>query len=794
MLNLMGNPHSTSSSSQFSTRRIEDIRLQALRFFNASPNDFDLIFVANATAGIKLVVEAFRDNAGGFWYGYHKDSHTSLVGVREVATTGHHCFESDTEVEAWLKGSGTTNIAKNQDYLGLFAYPAQSNFNGRRLPLSWSEGIRFSSLPRFRLRGLYTLLDAAALASTSPLDLSKTSLAPDFTVLSFYKIFGFPDLGAVIVRKESEGPLQRRKYFGGGTVQVVACLKEQWHIKKASTLHEQFEDGTLPIHSIIALGCALHAHGRMYGSIERVSRHTSFLTNDLYEKLSSLHHWNGLQVCKIHKDSSSSYADSKTQGPVIALSLRNCAGEWTSNYEVEKLAFVKNIQFRSGGLCNPGGIASALGLAPWELKRNFSAGARCGNDNDIIGGKPTGVIRVSLGAMSDARDVTKFVEFIAEFFVEHQPNPAQSVALSVPTPAKYFIEELTIYPIKSCGGWSVPSTILWDIRPEGLAWDREWCLVQEGTRAALSQKKYPIMALLKPFIDLENGLLRIQQNRLSDPPSTTTEITVPLSADPSQFEDVAGQSTSRVCNDNIIPLVYSSSEIVTFFTTAIGTPCTLARFPPSIARDLKRYCTASLQPHQKAASSETNHRISSASTVGSIYASSSPATPRPILLANESPILTISRSSLDRLNQDIQANCPGKTVEASAFRANILIAEDVTSVQGTQQPYVEDTWRNMHVISRSSHAHVSPLAMPKITSFELLGACRRCHMLCVDQQTGERGQEPFVTLAKTRRFGGKVFFGVHMTLSDTTRARIAVGDQVIPVKHGEESKLAGFGR
>lgn len=787
MLNLMGNPHSTSSSSQYSTRRIEDIRLQALRFCNASPNDFDLIFVANATAGIKLIAEAFRDNAGGFWYGYHKDAHTSLVGVREVATTGHHCFESDTEVEAWLKGSGTTNTAKNQDCLGLFAYPAQSNFNGRRLPLSWSESIRFSSLSRFRRRGLYTLLDAAALASTSPLDLSNASLAPDYTVLSFYKIFGFPDLGAVIVRKKSEGPLQRRKYFGGGTVQVVTCLKEQWHIKKASTLHEQFEDGTLPIHSIIALGCALNAHGRMYGSIRRVSLHTSFLAKDLYEKLSSLRHWNGLQVCRIHKDSSSSYADSKTQGPVIALSLRNCAGEWASNYEVEKLAFVKSIQFRSGGLCNPGGIASALGLAPWELKRNFSAGARCGNDNDIIEGKSTGVIRVSLGAMSDARDVTTFVDFIAEFFVEHQPNLAQSVALSVSTPAKYFIEELTIYPIKSCGGWSVPSAVLWDVRPEGLAWDREWCLVQEGTRAALSQKKYPIMALLKPSIDLENGLLRIQQNRLSGPPSKPTEITVPLSADPSQFEDTAGQSTSRVCNDKIIPQVYSSNEIATFFTMAIGTPCTLARFPPNIAGDLKRYCTASLQPHQKTASSENDHRISSAVIAGSTDASGSAATPRPILLANESPILTISRSSLNRLNQDIQANCPGKNVDASAFRANILVAEYATSVQGTQQPYVEDTWRNMHVISRSGH-------MPKITSFELLGACRRCQMVCVDQHTGERGQEPFVTLAKTRRFGGKVFFGVHTALSDTTGARIAVGDQVIPVKHEEESGLAGFGR
>ena len=89
--NLFGNPHSASASSQLSTRRIDDIRLKVLKFFNTCPEDFDVIFVANATAAIKLVAEAFRDNTEGFWYGYHADSHTSLVGCRELATEGSQC-------------------------------------------------------------------------------------------------------------------------------------------------------------------------------------------------------------------------------------------------------------------------------------------------------------------------------------------------------------------------------------------------------------------------------------------------------------------------------------------------------------------------------------------------------------------------------------------------------------------------------------------------------------------------------------------------------------------------------
>jgi molybdenum cofactor sulfurtransferase len=83
--NLFGNPHSASASSQLSTSRIEDIRLRALRFFNADPAEFDLVFVANATAGIKLIADALRAAPDGFDYAYHQASHTSLVGVREEA-------------------------------------------------------------------------------------------------------------------------------------------------------------------------------------------------------------------------------------------------------------------------------------------------------------------------------------------------------------------------------------------------------------------------------------------------------------------------------------------------------------------------------------------------------------------------------------------------------------------------------------------------------------------------------------------------------------------------------------
>ena len=744
MSNVFGNPHSASPSSQVSTRRIEDIRLRVLKFFNANPDEFDLVFVANATAGIKLIAEAFREAEGGFWYGYHRDSHTSLVGLREAARAGHHCFTSDGDLEARLDGQDLENQEGLEGTLGLFAYPAQSNMNGRRLPLSWTQRLRLSR----RGGDVYSLLDAAAFVSTAPLDLSNAFAAPDYTVVSFYKIFGFPDLGALIVRKEAAGPLQQRRYFGGGTVDMVACGKENWYIRKQESLHDQLEDGTLPMHSIIALDSALDVHTKLYGSLRSISSHTMLLAERLHRRLSALRHWNNSLVFEMYKDKNSSYNDHRSQGPIIAFNIKNSKGEFVGNTEVEKLAGIRNIQIRSGGLCNPGGIANSLGLAPWELKRNFSAGHRCGNENDIIGAKPTGVLRVSFGAMSNMKDLETFVQFVEEFFIDRRsvPMPDQSCAT---ISSDLYVESLTIYPIKSCGGWQIPGIMEWDILPEGLAWDREWCLIHQGTRKVLSQKKYPQMALIKPEIDLRAGVLRVYYNGIvaSHLPNS---VAVPLSEDPTVFDNSDSSSSpfSQVCGDNVMMKTYASQQLAGFLTSAVGTPCTLARFPPTSAATSTRHSKAHLADR------------------------SIPDAPRAILLSNESPILTVSRSSLNRLNEQIKRT-EGKAAHASVFRANIILAEDATSNPGFERPYAEDDWQS--------------LRMNNDVTLDVLGGCRRCQMVCIDQSTAEKNQEPFVTLAKTRRRQGKVFFGVHTALArdaNRARAKIRAGDRVSAIPRG----------
>ncbi|CAK7219216.1 hypothetical protein SCUCBS95973_003744 [Sporothrix curviconia] len=797
MASLLGNPHAASASSQAAGLLIEDVRLRTLQFFKADPAEFDLVFVANATAGAKLVVEAFRALPDGFSYVYHQACHTSLVGIREEAHSAL-CLPSEG-VEAWAAG----DAPKTQQHGmmdTLFAYPAQSNMDGRRFPLSWAHRLRDQTDCVDDMEGvgtkrkrIWTLLDAAAYASTSPLDLSNAAAAPDFTLVSFYKIFGFPDLGGLIVRRPAEELFDARRYFGGGTVDMVVCSpREQWHATKGSNgsgsssrngyaLHDRVEDGTLPVHSIAALGAALDTHSQLFGSMAQIAAHTGFLAERLHEGLLALHHGNGAPLCHIYSPDPSKGAG----GPVVAFNLRNARGAWVSLGEFDKVATLKKIHLRTGGVCNPGGVAAALGLAPWEMRRNFSRGLRCGSDeggNDIVAGKPTGIIRVSLGAISTMADVDRFLAFLAEFYGD---VTVQTGTADKPIPEigneSLVVASISVYPIKSCGAFDVPRNVPWDVRPEGLAWDREWCLVHRGTRRALSQKQFPNMVLLRPVLDFDQGVLRVS---FAGPGAEWAgrEVSVPLSNNPAMYTtsmplstNLARSRSSRVCGEEIAAQVYTSETVNNFFSQALGVACLLARFPPGGQGTSTRHAKAHLQNYQRRAdggmrgipsppdsdsekagsqddsvsgkTSEAGDVDSEARSDNAPKESTTARQRQRILLSNESPILAVHTASLRELNEAIrrEKGHDYPDVDTSVFRANVVL--DHPAGEKGQPPYAEDGWSRLRIGRQS---------------FKMLGACRRCHMVCINQRTAVKSDEPFVTLTKTRRFDGKVFFGTHM--------------------------------
>jgi molybdenum cofactor sulfurtransferase len=235
-------------------------------------------------------------------------------------------------------------------------------------------------------------------------------------------------------------------------------------------------------------------------------------------------------------------------------------------------------------------------------------------------------------------------------------------------------------------------------------------------------------------------------------------------------------ASAKVCGDSVQAKTYKSSQISAFFSQALGVACHLARFPAAGtgSGSSPRHSKAHLQKYQRA-------RIM---RIPGAYPDAAPVTPgacvsKPILLSNESPILTISRSSLNRLNEMIKAD-GGKAAQAEVFRANIVVAENPDYPPGLEDPYAEDDWRYLQIGEQY---------------FEMLGACRRCQMVCIDQQTAERDSEPFSTLAKTRRFDGRVYFGehtCHVPMGDSSALKqhptIRVGDAVQPFRDDEISQ------
>lgn len=218
---------------------IRTFPFRILQHFNSSPEEYSVIFTSGCTAALKLVAEIFpwsaqREEETGSYFSYLTDNHTSVVGIRgQASALGVVALPVlPEEVENKEKVESQDEDALNQT-AHLFCYPAQSNFSGRKYPLSYVRGIQTRRLyPACDHQGRwFVLLDAASHVSCSPLDLQ--DCPADFVPISFYKMFGFPTgLGALLVRNSTAGRL-KKTYFGGGTA-AAYLTSEDYYVEAAN--------------------------------------------------------------------------------------------------------------------------------------------------------------------------------------------------------------------------------------------------------------------------------------------------------------------------------------------------------------------------------------------------------------------------------------------------------------------------------------------------------------------------------------------------------------------------------
>ena len=163
--------------------------------------------------------------------------------------------------------------------------------------------------------------------------------------------------------------------------------------------------------------------------MEFISKHTSQLGKRLYEGLSKMMHSNGTPVVRIYNDVDTTYGDPSVQGATIAFNVQRPNECLIGFEEVEEAANEKQIYVRSGSLCNPGGVATYLNWSPAEMRAAYAGGHRCANPQQIIFGKATGVVRISLGAMSVASDVKTFLNFLEEVYMDQPSLAPDALAL-----------------------------------------------------------------------------------------------------------------------------------------------------------------------------------------------------------------------------------------------------------------------------------------------------------------------------------------------------------------------------
>lgn len=202
-ISLFSNPHSHSQSGIYTNLYVDTTRQKVLNMLNSNQNEYDVVFVMNATQGLKLLAESFNfdldeqtEIGESSNFAYLNDNHTSVIGMREIVwknspDTNIYCVNEKEDLSLSARFISTpyennTNLTKPTKKNSLFVFPAQSNFNGRKYDLNLIEKIKQNNLDSSIPKGnWFVCLDTASYACTSRLDLAKHK--PDFLVLSFIK-------------------------------------------------------------------------------------------------------------------------------------------------------------------------------------------------------------------------------------------------------------------------------------------------------------------------------------------------------------------------------------------------------------------------------------------------------------------------------------------------------------------------------------------------------------------------------------------------------------------------------
>ena len=211
-------------------------------------------------------------------------------------------------------------------------------------------------------------------------------------------------------------------------------------------------------------------------------------------------------------------------------------------------------------------------------------------------------------------------------------------------------------------------------------------------------------------------------------PATPGSVTVNAPGMPKLHVDVENDSTHAVEVEvwgDRVSATGCGPAAEKWFTQFLGTPCQLVYLPDTSKR---------LTDHGKFGPDEI------------------------VSFADAYPYLLLSGASLRGLNQKLAAK-QVSPIPMDRFRPNFIISGDI-------EPHAEDNWKRIRIGE---------------AIFTVAKPCSRCSIPNVNQETGDRTQEPSRTLATYRAWDKAIWFGQNLiqeTNAGSSSIQLKVGDAV----------------
>ena len=456
------NPHSdTSGKVSAISQKMSRLREKTLEMCNTNGCEYLAVITHGATDGCRLLSSIYPWSSNTIFMPLN-DNHTSVIGMREVAVkqgASVMCLEREHVHHV--------HIRKGQcsEKTTLLALPLESNFSGKRYNLN--AVIEHAKEMTTNSGVWHVLLDASRACASYPPDLSASGgKLPDFVLISYYKMFGFPTgLGCLLIKR---GLLEmlKKSYFGGGTIEA-AVAENMFHIPKRGV--GMFEDGTPSFLSIPAALAGFDWIQSELGGFCEVEQRASLVARYLASELLKMRHSNGTHVCKVYgcwgrilNENIQNY--SNIQGPTVCFNVKNAQGSWVGASVVDRIAKMHNVHVRSGGLCNPGALREAIGVTVEDMMSWKDHGFSCGGAIDVINGCPTGAVRASFGYASTIKEACDIVSVIHRCFLDIGSKQLGHISEGSGV-VDAEVQKIYIYPVKSCRGqrvdsWPVGTTLL----------------------------------------------------------------------------------------------------------------------------------------------------------------------------------------------------------------------------------------------------------------------------------------------------------------------------------------------